>query len=330
MPLQVGVGTLLIVGGGGTPPLVHDLFFHLAGGAAARALHMPSATGAFDEIDDKRAYYCEFYDRNPASFEFLHTYDRAVAQTRAFAAPLDRATGVWIGGGCQSRLAELFLGTDVVAGLHRLLARGGVIAGTSSGTAIMSDAMICSGYEEIEFGQGFSLYPGAVVDPHFSGRRRQKRVGRAMLLRPDLVGIGIDEQTALVVQGGLAAAVGFGGGSVWFHFADPGTEAVYRYRLGLGETLALPTPVLETSPPELEEGLRAVRPPDILTVPDLSPDPLEGYRVKDLLARRAALRASRADSSAGLLDRPRAAAKATPPPGSVSSKIPTNDPVEIR
>ena len=150
--------------------------------------------------------------------------------------------------------------------------------------------MICCGYEEIEFGRGFALYPGAFVDPHFSGRRRKKRVGRAMLLRPDLVGIGIDEQTALVVQGGSAGVVGFGGGSVWFHFADPGTEAVYRYRLGLGETLTLPTPVRETSAPDLEEALRAIRTPDILTAVDLSPDPLEGCTVKDLLAERLALR----------------------------------------
>jgi cyanophycinase len=290
VPLQVGEGALLIVGGGGTPPLVHDLFFHLAGGAEARVLHMPSATGLFDEIPDKREYYCEFYDRNPASFEFLHTYDRAVAQTPEFVAPLDQATGVWIGGGSQNQLVDLFLGTDVVAGLHRLLARGGVIAGTSSGTAIISDTMICSGYEEIELGPGFALYPGAIVDPHFSGRRRQKRMGRSMLLRPDLVGIGIDEQTALVVQGPYAGVIGFGGGSVWFHFADASTEAVYRYRLGLGETLVLPAPVLETPAPALEEGLRAIRPPDILTVPDLSPDALEGYPIKDLLARRAARR----------------------------------------
>jgi hypothetical protein len=150
--------------------------------------------------------------------------------------------------------------------------------------------MICTGYEEIEFGQGFGLYPGALVDPHFSGRRRQKRMGRAIRLQPDLVGIGIDEQTALVVQDRCAGVVGFGGGSVWYHFADPGTETVYRYRLGLGETLVLPTPVLETSALALEEALQAIRPPDILTVPDLSPDPLEGYRIKDLLARRAALR----------------------------------------
>lgn len=290
VPLQSGVGSLLVVGGGGTPPLIHDLFFHLAGGPEARVLHMPSATGEFDAIDDKRDYYREFYERNPASFEFLHTYDPAVAKTKEFAAPLDEVTGVWMGGGSQSRLAELFLGTAVVSGLHNLLARGGVIAGTSSGTAIISEVMICCGYEEIEFGPGFALYPSAIVDPHFSGRRRQKRMGRAMLLRPDLIGVGIDEQTALLVQGPHASVVGFGGGSVWFHFADPLTQAVYRYRLGLGETLVLPTPVLQTSAGALEEGLRTMRPPDILTVPDLSPDPLEGYPIKDLLARRAALR----------------------------------------
>src|SRR5579871_5073225 len=92
IPLQVGVGTLVIVGGGGTPPLVHDLFFHLAGGAAARVLHMPSATASFEKIEDKRDYYSAFYERQPASFEFLHTYDRAIAQTKEFSAPLDAAT----------------------------------------------------------------------------------------------------------------------------------------------------------------------------------------------------------------------------------------------
>jgi cyanophycinase len=283
---------LLVVGGGGTPPLVHDLFFHLAGGAAARLIHIPSATNTFEEIEDKREYYSEFYGRNPASFEFLHTYDRDTARTREFAAPLGEATGVWIGGGSQNQLAELFLGTDVVAGLHRLMARGGVVAGTSSGTSIISDVMICYGSEEVELGPGFAMYPGAMVDPHFSGRRRQKRMGRAMFKRPDLVGIGVDEQTALVVQGRYAGVVGFGGGSVWYHFGDPPTEAVYRYRLGLGETLVLPTPVLQTSAAVLEEALREIRPPDIVTIPDLTPDPLEGYRIVDLLARREKLRSS--------------------------------------
>jgi hypothetical protein len=77
VPLEVGVGALVLVGGGGTPPSVHDLFFHLAGGPAGRVIHIPSATGKFDEIEDKRAYYCEFYARNPASFAFLTVADLA-------------------------------------------------------------------------------------------------------------------------------------------------------------------------------------------------------------------------------------------------------------
>src|SRR5207245_11196797 len=107
-----------------------------------------SATIALIEIPDRREYYCDFYDRGPLSFEFLHTYDRTVAQSAEFAAPLDCATGVWIGGGSQSRLWDLFGDTEVVPAIHRILARGGVVAGTSSGAAIMSDAMICCGDEE--------------------------------------------------------------------------------------------------------------------------------------------------------------------------------------
>src|SRR5262245_46028746 len=88
IPVVKGVGALLIVGGGGTPPMVHDLFFHLAGDEQARLIHIPSATRLFEEIPDKPNYYSEFYSRNPASFDFLHTYDRAVAERKEFAEPL--------------------------------------------------------------------------------------------------------------------------------------------------------------------------------------------------------------------------------------------------
>jgi cyanophycinase len=272
-PVQQGVGALLIVGGGGTPPLVHDLFFHLAGGSEARLIHIPSATRTFEEIPDRRSYYSEFYGRNPASFEFLHTYDRAVAERREFAEPLNHATGVWIGGGTQSRLADLFLGTEVVPALHRVLDRGGVVAGTSSGTAIMSDAMICFGYEEIEFGQGFALYPGAVVDPHYTDRQREKRVARAALLRPDQIAVGIDEKSALVVQGNYVGMVGVGERSAWFHFADAAGGKVYRCRLKTGETADLGTPVRGASPRVLQESLCAIRPADVITAEELAPSP---------------------------------------------------------
>jgi cyanophycinase len=269
-PVLEGVGALLIVGGGGTPAMVHDLFFHLAGGPNARVIHLPSATITFEEIPDKREYYCDFYGRNPASFEFLHTYDRAVAERPEFAKPLREATGVWIGGGKQARLSDLFLGTEVLTALHDLVARGGVAAGTSSGCAIMSDAMICSGYEEVVMGQGFALYPKAICDPHFTQRERFKRVPRAALLRPDHVAIGIDEKTALVVRGNQLRPIGPYDGAAWFHFADPAAGAVYRYRLGIGATLELPVPVRGASLEILRERLHATQEPHVITAEELA------------------------------------------------------------
>src|SRR5438132_8979541 len=78
-PVDEGVGTLFIIGGGLTPQVMYDEFFRIAGGPSARVLHIPSATITFEEIADLRDYYIEFYEANPASFEFLHTYDPAVA-----------------------------------------------------------------------------------------------------------------------------------------------------------------------------------------------------------------------------------------------------------
>jgi cyanophycinase len=264
-PIREGVGTLVIIGGSVTPQVMYDEYFRIAGGPRARVIHIPSATITFEEIEDLRDYYIEFYEQNPASFEFLHTYDRAVAEQKEFAAALDGATGVWIGGGSQGRLAELFLNTEVLRGIHRVLARGGVVSGTSSGAAIMSDVMICRGDEQIEFGQGFALYPRAIVDSHFSGRERQQRVVRAVLRHPDHIGVGVDEKAALVLNGDRLGVMGLVGQSVWYHFADPADGKVYRYRLYVGEEVDLGTPVRGADPRVLEECLRAIRPPDVLT-----------------------------------------------------------------
>lgn len=264
-PVTDGVGTLFILGGGVTPQVCYDEYFRIAGGPRARVLHIPSATCTFEEIPNLREYYYEFYEQGPESFGFLHTYDRTVAQTREFAEPLNGVTGVWMGGGDQNALARLFLDTEVVAAIHRVVDRGGIVSGTSSGAAIMSDLMICRGYEEVEFGQGFALYPRAVVDPHFTGREREKRVARSVLQRPDHIGVGIDEKSALVLHGNRIGVMGLLGKSAWYHFADPATSTVRRYRLGVGETIELAVPVRGAAPHFVEERLRLLRPPDVLT-----------------------------------------------------------------
>ncbi|HKB40707.1 MAG TPA: cyanophycinase [Gemmataceae bacterium] len=269
-PVREGVGTLFILGGGVTPQVMYDEFFRIAGGPRARVIHIPSATITFEEIPDLREYYYEFYEQNPASFEFLHTYDRAVAERREFIEPLNGVTGVWIGGGCQNRLAELFLNTEVVPAIHRVLTRGGIVSGTSCGAAIMSDVMICRGDEQIELGQGFRLYPRAIVDSHYSGRERAKRVVRAVLQHPDQIGVGIDEKSALVVHGHRMGVMGLVGKSVWYHFAAPATGKVFRYRLDVGEEAGLGMPVRGADPHVLEECLRAIRPPEVFTAAELA------------------------------------------------------------
>jgi cyanophycinase len=195
-----------------------------------------------------------------------------VAERPEFAEPLDQVTGVWIGGGTQGRLSDLYLGTEVLRAIHRVLERGGVVAGTSSGAMIMSDAMILQGYEEVELGQGFALYPRAIIDTHFTDRERRERVARATLQRPDHIGVGIDATTALVLQGNYLGLVGKEG-SVWFHFADAASGRVRRYRLDIGETLELPVRVRGADSRILEERLRARRGPDIITTEDLLPVP---------------------------------------------------------
>jgi cyanophycinase len=264
-PLRPGVGCLVIVGGAGTPQVVYDEFFRLAGGRSARVLHVPSATQHFAELTDRRAYYDEFYSQNPESFDFLHTYERAEAERPEFAAPLAGATGVWVGGGNQNVLTDLFLGTEVLRGIHDVVERGGVVGGTSSGCAIMSETMICRGYVEIDFGPGFGLYPRTIVDSHFSGRERHRRVARAALLLPDHVAIGIDERSALVVQGERLGVIGREGRCVWYHFADVSRGVVRRYRLWPGETVDVGAPVRGADQALLEAAIREGRTAEVLT-----------------------------------------------------------------
>jgi cyanophycinase len=85
--------------------------------------------------------------------------------------------------------------------VKNVLARGGVVGGTSAGAAVMSEVMIRGGNRVAEVGTGFGLLPGVVVDQHFSQRDRLPRLQGVLTKYPDLLGLGIDEETAVVVRG---------------------------------------------------------------------------------------------------------------------------------
>ena len=198
-PLQTPGGSLVICGGGRLPDQVRDRFLELAGGSKARIVVIPTAHAYADTPQVKQAL--EFWKGLPlASVSLFHTRSRAKADDKDFVRVLSEATGVWIGGGRQQNLTDVYLGTEVERQLKALLDRGGVIGGTSAGAAVMTRVMIDSGRTEAKVAQGFDFLPGVVVDQHFLKRNRIKRLLGVVRQHPDLIGLGIDEQTALVVN----------------------------------------------------------------------------------------------------------------------------------
>ena len=192
-------GTLVICGGGGIPDSVRNRFIELAGGPKARIVLIPTAHPLADgpEAD---AVLAPWKEKRVASVRLFHTRSRVKANDAGFVKPLAEATGVWFGGGLQTSLTEVYLGTEVERQLKALLERGGVIGGTSAGAAVMTRVMIARGRTKADVSQGFDFLQGAVVDQHFLKRNRLGRLLSVLTDHPDLIGLGIDERTALVVD----------------------------------------------------------------------------------------------------------------------------------
>jgi cyanophycinase len=209
-PLCVKSGSLVICGGGVLPGKLIERFVELGGGPRARVVIVTSASMVADSDPHSRlsGWYDRLCDNQIASLDIVHTRSRAEADNPDFSKVLETATAVWFIGGNQNWLSESYLGTKTEERLHAVLARSGVIGGTSAGAAIMSRHMIADGKTEPFLSTGLGFLPGTIVDQHFRKRNRQERLMRAIQLRPGTVGIGIDEGTALVVQGRTLEVIG--------------------------------------------------------------------------------------------------------------------------
>lgn len=201
-------GALVIVGGGGMPEDATTAFMDLAGGSDARIVVIPTASEYADDPKEEADYLKRWKDAGAASVTFLHTRDRARADSDEFVAPLREATGVWISGGDQSKVARAYLGTKAEREILAVRDRGGVIGGTSAGAAIQSRVMIAGGDATPEIGEGLDLLPDAIIDQHFLVRKRQPRLVEAVRMHPARFGLGIDEATAVVVKGREMRVVG--------------------------------------------------------------------------------------------------------------------------
>jgi cyanophycinase len=207
-------GPLVIVGGGKMPADARQAFFDLAGGKTARIVVVPTASADADDAAKADGFLGEWKKLNPMSVTLLHTRDRKTADEPLFGGPLADATGLWFAGGDQTKIAEAYRGTATAKAFHALHARGGVVGGTSAGAAILSDPMIAGGKDVAAVGPGLGFFPGFVIDQHFTERKRLTRLQGMVAQHPTLVGLGIDEGTAVVARGRTFRVIGDGSVSV--------------------------------------------------------------------------------------------------------------------
>jgi cyanophycinase len=173
----------------------------LSGGPAAVVAVFPQAS----ELKETGQDAVTFWKQAGAG----QAVEVTVADRAAAVAAVNAATLIWFPGGDQVRLADALRGTGLPELIRRRYAEGATVGGTSAGAAVMSAAMITgdADLESITAGrtriaEGFGLLPGVIIDQHFQKRQRMNRLISAVLDRPSLIGVGIDEKTAIVVTGG--------------------------------------------------------------------------------------------------------------------------------
>lgn len=265
-------GAVVLHGGGRLTDEAFDRFVALAGGRQARIVLVPSAGYRRAEYDSDSAFQSALRRRfaswvrlpstgEASRFDFLCTDNPKDADDDGFVRSLTTATGVWFCGGTQSRLNYRFVGrfpklTKFQLALREVVERGGVVGGTSAGMAALPEIMTlrqdrrsAEGPLSAVAAHGFGLLKGAIVEQHFDGRsgRQERFTG---LLRDSerldklagrngagdkMLGLAVEESTALVVQGDRLEVVGRGdahvfvkspgGSSLTWHTLDTGDKA---------------------------------------------------------------------------------------------------------
>ncbi len=230
---EVKAGTLIIVGGGATPRAAVELFLTAAGGKAASIVVVSNALG--DEPPEEKSVCGWLTAAGASNVHQFHARDKQDLASPGLQARLLEAKGVWFTGGRQWRLVDAYLDTPIQSLFHAVLSRGGVIGGTSAGATIQGDYlvrgnplgntdMMTEGYE-----RGFGFLPGVAIDQHFTQRDRFEDMTGLKKAYPQLIGLGIDEATALIVRGTTMEVVGKSQVAVFDRQPnDPDTDPEYE------------------------------------------------------------------------------------------------------
>jgi cyanophycinase len=199
-------GKLLLIGGAASE-IFAEKFMELVGGPDAPIVVVPTAiTSDTLSKEDLDRFRNSFIEEGFTRVTILHTRDRDVANSREFIKPIKKAKGIWFSGGRQWRHADSYLNTRTHKAFFELLDRGGVIAGSSAGATIQGSYLargdtrkntIMMGDHE----EGLAFISNVAIDQHLFARNRQFDMFEILAHRPELLGIGLDEDTGIIVEG---------------------------------------------------------------------------------------------------------------------------------
>jgi cyanophycinase len=218
---QESKGKLFIIGGGSRPSAMIDRIISESGiDKTGYGIILPMSSSE----PDTSAYYAkkQFLIKNIANVHALH-FIKGEKFSSDKIDSLKNASMIYISGGDQNRFMEVVQNTEIEKAIHKAYNSGSLIAGTSAGAAVMSKMMITGTElknpeysstfrnlqsENIEIKSGLGLIDNVIIDQHFVKRSRYNRLLSAVIEHPETTGIGIDESTAILVQGNNAEIVG--------------------------------------------------------------------------------------------------------------------------
>jgi cyanophycinase len=214
-------GSLFIIGGGSRPAELVKRMIEEAGlPEKGYVVILPMASS----VPDSAILWSgeQFYEhgvQNVAGFNFKHNEPAK----EAWLDSLRNASLIYISGGDQNKFMEIAGGTEIAAAISDAYTSGALVAGTSAGAAVMSRLMITGNElrnpeytstfrsiesKNLELSNGLGFIKSAIIDQHFIWRSRHNRLFTAVIENPEMMGIGIDESTAILVKGNQAEVVG--------------------------------------------------------------------------------------------------------------------------
>ena len=240
-------GTVIVVGGGSMGPEIYSKFIEAAGGPDALIIDVPNAGGG-DSYGQDAAGTRGWKAAGAKNVYVLFTKDKKIADSDSFVAVLKKAGGVWFEGGRQYHLMEDYGGTKTEAAFRQVLARGGVVGGSSAGASILGDFLVRGAPSENNrimdypgWEKGFAYLRNVGIDQHVVARERLPDLADSIMTKyPKLLAISEDEGTAWVVKGDTAAIIGRNKAFV-YGGSDPTDPGVPFLTLRPGDTYNLAT-----------------------------------------------------------------------------------------